>query len=60
LETVDLKLELFGELDRLAPPETPLASNSSFIPPTHIAQATKPQKKYWACTFLDLSLSWDW
>ena len=41
LETIDLKLELFGELDRLAPPETPLASNSSFIPPTRIAQATK-------------------
>jgi len=41
LETVDLKLELFGELDHLASPETPLASNSSFIPPTHIAQATK-------------------
>ncbi len=41
VETVDLKLELFGELDHLASPETPLASNSSFIPPTHIAQATK-------------------
>jgi len=40
-ETVDLKLEIFKELDRLAAPETPLASNSSFIPPTRIAQATK-------------------
>jgi len=40
LETIDLKLEIFKELDRLAPPETPLASNSSFIPPTRIAQAT--------------------
>lgn len=40
-ETVDLKLELFGELDFLASPETPLASNSSWIPPTRIAQATK-------------------
>ena len=40
-ETVDLKLEIFKELDRLATPETPLASNSSFIPPTRIAQATK-------------------
>jgi 3-hydroxybutyryl-CoA dehydrogenase len=41
LETVDLKLEIFEELDRLASPETPLASNSSFIPPTRIAEATK-------------------
>jgi len=40
-ETVHLKLEIFKELDRLAAPETPLASNSSFIPPTRIAQATK-------------------
>jgi len=40
-EAVDLKLEIFKELDRLAAPETPLASNSSFIPPTRIAQATK-------------------
>ena len=39
-EAVDLKLEIFEELDRLASPETPLASNSSFIPPTRIAQAT--------------------
>ena len=41
LETVDLKLEIFQELDRLTSPETPLASNSSFIPPTRIAKATK-------------------
>lgn len=41
LETVDLKLEIFEELDRLASPQTPLASNSSFIPPTRIAKATK-------------------
>ena len=40
-ESVKLKLEIFKELDRLASPETPLASNSSFIPPTRIAQATK-------------------
>jgi len=40
-ESVDLKLEIFKELDRLASPETPLASNSSFIPPTRIAQATR-------------------
>ena len=39
-EAVELKLEIFEELDRLASPETPLASNSSFIPPTRIAQAT--------------------
>lgn len=41
LESVPLKLEIFQELDRLASPETPLASNSSFIPPTRIAQATR-------------------
>ncbi len=39
-EIEDLKLELFGELDRLAPAATPLASNTSSIPITRLARAT--------------------
>ena len=41
LEIEDLKREIFQELDRLAPIETPLATNSSVIPTTRIAQATQ-------------------
>ena len=40
-EIEDLKREIFQELDRLAPPETPLATNTSTIPITRIAQATQ-------------------
>jgi 3-hydroxybutyryl-CoA dehydrogenase len=41
LEVEDLKHEIFQELDRLAPVETPLATTTSSIPITRIAQATK-------------------
>jgi 3-hydroxybutyryl-CoA dehydrogenase len=41
LEVEDLKHEIFQELDRLAPVETPLATNTSSIPITRIAQPTK-------------------
>ena len=44
-ESLELKLELFAELDRLAVPDTPLASNTSSIPITRLAQATqRPQR----------------
>ncbi len=41
LEIEDLKKEIFKELDRLAPPVTPLASNTSSIPISRLAQATQ-------------------
>jgi 3-hydroxybutyryl-CoA dehydrogenase len=40
-EDVELKKRLFGELDTLVPPETPLASNTSTIPIVILAKATK-------------------
>jgi 3-hydroxybutyryl-CoA dehydrogenase len=40
-ENVQLKLKLFGELDRLAKPDAILASNTSSISLTRIAAATK-------------------
>ncbi|WP_338606337.1 3-hydroxyacyl-CoA dehydrogenase family protein [Desulfoferula mesophila] len=45
LELEPLKLELFAELDRLAPVETPLASNTSSIPISRLGAATShPQR----------------
>jgi 3-hydroxybutyryl-CoA dehydrogenase len=41
LEIEDLKREIFQELDKLAPATTPLATNTSTIPITRLAQATK-------------------
>jgi 3-hydroxyacyl-CoA dehydrogenase len=41
LEIEDLKKQLFKELDQLAPPRTPLATNTSYIPITRIAEATQ-------------------
>jgi 3-hydroxybutyryl-CoA dehydrogenase len=41
LEVENLKHEIFQELDRLVPVETPLATTTSSIPITRIAQATK-------------------
>jgi 3-hydroxybutyryl-CoA dehydrogenase len=41
IETVDAKSELFAELDRLAPAGAILATNTSAIPITRIAAATK-------------------
>jgi len=40
IEEIDLKTELFAELDRLAPEGTILATNTSAIPITRIAAAT--------------------
>lgn len=41
LEVEDLKHEIFQELDRITPLQTPLASNTSSIPITQIAMATQ-------------------
>ncbi len=41
LEKMDLKKELFAELDRLSPPEAVLVSNTSSLSITEMASATK-------------------
>jgi 3-hydroxybutyryl-CoA dehydrogenase len=41
IEEEGLKKEIFEELDRMAPAETPLASNTSSIPISRLASATK-------------------
>jgi 3-hydroxybutyryl-CoA dehydrogenase len=41
LEEEDLKRSIFQELDRISRPETPLASNTSSIPITRLAENTK-------------------
>lgn len=41
LERVDLKRKVFADLDKLAPPEAILATNSSYIVSSRIADATK-------------------
>jgi 3-hydroxybutyryl-CoA dehydrogenase len=44
-ENLDIKTEVFAELDRVAPPGAVLASNTSAIPITQIAAATtRPQQ----------------
>jgi 3-hydroxybutyryl-CoA dehydrogenase len=40
-EHLEIKLAIFGELDRLCPPRTILASNSSSFMPSKVAAATK-------------------
>jgi 3-hydroxyacyl-CoA dehydrogenase len=44
-EIEDLKREIFRELDKLASPETPLATNTSTIPITRLAQATQHSER---------------
>jgi 3-hydroxybutyryl-CoA dehydrogenase len=41
IEKEELKKEIFSELDRLVPAETPLTSNTSSIPISRLASATK-------------------
>ncbi|PWT91087.1 MAG: 3-hydroxyacyl-CoA dehydrogenase [Acidobacteria bacterium] len=45
-ELIDLKLKLYGELDRLSPQHTIFASNTSGLSITEIAAATKRPKKF--------------
>lgn len=45
LERIDLKRKIFADLDRLAPAHTILATNSSFIVSSRIADATKRPDK---------------
>jgi 3-hydroxyacyl-CoA dehydrogenase len=41
LEIEDLKVQIFKEVDLLSPPTTPLATNSSTMPMSHLAKAIK-------------------
>jgi 3-hydroxybutyryl-CoA dehydrogenase len=48
-ERLDLKQPLFAELDRLTPPETLLASNTSSLPITQIARDTRHPERVLGC-----------
>lgn len=52
-EDIDLKLKIFGEIDRLAPPHTILASNTSSISITKIASVTKRPEKVIGMHFMN-------
>lgn len=45
IEKIDIKRKLFAELDRIAPPHAILATNSSFIVSSKVADATKRPEK---------------
>jgi len=45
LEEEDLKRSIFQELDRISRPETPLATNTSSIPITRLAENTKQPER---------------
>jgi 3-hydroxybutyryl-CoA dehydrogenase len=52
-EKVELKREIFSKLDKLCPPETILASNTSTISITEIAAATKRPNKVIGMHFMN-------
>ena len=52
-ERVDLKLSLFAELDRLAPPQAILASNTSSISITQLAAATQRAERVIGMHFMN-------
>ena len=53
LEKVELKREIFGKLDKLCPPETILASNTSSISITVLGAATKRPDKVIGMHFMN-------
>lgn len=53
IENASLKLEVFGRLDAICRPETILASNTSSIPITRIAAATKRPAKVIGMHFMN-------
>jgi 3-hydroxybutyryl-CoA dehydrogenase len=53
IENESLKLEVFGQLDAICRPETVLASNTSSIPITRIAAATKRPEKVIGMHFMN-------
>ncbi len=52
-EAIDLKLKIFGEIDRLAPANAILASNTSSISITKIASVTKRPEKVIGMHFMN-------
>ncbi|AMX85042.1 3-hydroxybutyryl-CoA dehydrogenase [Geobacillus subterraneus] len=53
VENMDVKTKLFAELDEIARPETILASNTSSLPITEIAAATKRPEKVIGMHFMN-------
>ncbi|WP_374717274.1 3-hydroxybutyryl-CoA dehydrogenase [Geobacillus thermodenitrificans] len=53
VENMDVKTKLFAELDKIARPETILASNTSSLPITEIAAATKRPDKVIGMHFMN-------
>ncbi len=53
VENQDLKNEIFANLDRICKPETILASNTSTIPITALAAATKRPEKFIGMHFMN-------
>lgn len=50
-EKLELKRQVFAEIDRLAPPHVVIGTNSSSIPPSHIASATNRPDKFYNANF---------
>lgn len=50
-ENLELKRQVFAEIDRLAPPHAFIGTNSSSIPPSRIASATKRPDKFYNANF---------
>ena len=53
IENLDIKKKLFSELDGICKPETVLASNTSTIPITDLASATKRPEKFIGMHFMN-------
>lgn len=52
-ENVELKREVFAQIDELAPPEVLIATNSSSLPCSRLADATKRPEKVFNVNFSD-------
>ena len=50
-ENLELKRQVFAEIDRLAPPHVIIGTNSSSIPPSRIASATNRPDKFYNANF---------
>lgn len=50
-ETMSVKKEIFGQLERFAKPGAVLASNTSYLNIDESAGETKRRRDVWGCTF---------
>jgi 3-hydroxybutyryl-CoA dehydrogenase len=50
-ENLEIKRQVFAEIDRLAPPHVLIGTNSSSIPPSRIADATNRPDKFFNANF---------